>query len=65
MIDLLATWCVPCVACIPHLNELHDKRASEGLVIVGITDQSRKGIEAFLKSKPMKYILGTGSELGA
>jgi thiol-disulfide isomerase/thioredoxin len=63
LVEFWATWCGPCVAQIPHWNELHDKYGPEGLRILAFTDQSRQGIENFLKDKPMKYAIGTGSEL--
>ena len=31
-----ASWCGPCVASIPHLNELHQKMAKKGIVITGV-----------------------------
>jgi thiol-disulfide isomerase/thioredoxin len=65
VVEFWATWCGPCVAGIPHLNKLHDEYASKGLTILSFTDQSRKGIENFLKKMPIKYALGTGSELAS
>jgi len=31
-----ATWCPPCVASIPHLNELHRKLGPKGVVMTGV-----------------------------
>ncbi len=65
VVDFWATWCGPCVKGIPHLNKLQEEHAGKGLVILGFTDQSKKGIENFMKRMPMKYVVGTGSDLAA
>jgi thiol-disulfide isomerase/thioredoxin len=65
VVEFWATWCGPCVAGIPHLNKLHDELGPKGLVLLSFTDQSKQGVENFLKGTPMKYVLGCGSELAA
>jgi thiol-disulfide isomerase/thioredoxin len=65
VVEFWATWCGPCVAGIPHLNKLHEDHAGKGLAILSFTDQSKKGIDSFLKGTAMKYVIGTGSELAA
>jgi thiol-disulfide isomerase/thioredoxin len=67
VVEFWATWCGPCVAGIPHLNELHKKHAKDGLVILSLTDQDHTAVEKFVKDRGdgMSYPVGMGSTSGA
>jgi len=61
VVEFWATWCPPCRASIPHLNALHEKWGSKGVVIMGMTDEHKAKVKQFMKKLPMDYIVGTGS----
>src|SRR5438105_742406 len=56
LIDFGATWCGPCMAAVPHNNEMMEKYGSKGLVIIGVC--IKKGADTFaatVREKGMKY----------
>jgi len=58
VLELWATWCLPCVEAIPHLNELEQRFAGQGVTFVSITDEPRQEILAFLEKTPMRGWIG-------
>ena len=36
LVECWATWCGPCVAAIPHLNDLHTRFQDKGLIVIGV-----------------------------
>jgi thiol-disulfide isomerase/thioredoxin len=43
VVDVWATWCVPCLAAMPHATELQKRYRERGLVVVGVTALDRFG----------------------
>jgi len=54
VLDFWATWCSPCVASIPHLNDLVGRFAGKGVAFVAVTDDEEDRLTRFLKDKPIK-----------
>jgi thiol-disulfide isomerase/thioredoxin len=57
IVDFYATWCGPCMAAIPHNNELLEKYKDKGLVIVGVCTNQRgqEKMADVVSSKGIKY----------
>ncbi len=51
LIDFWATWCSPCVAAMPHLQELQQKFKNQ-LQVITVSDETVKRVALFLKVRP-------------
>ncbi|MEL7422659.1 MAG: TlpA disulfide reductase family protein [Bacteroidota bacterium] len=58
ILDFWATWCSPCVASIPKLNEFHAKYKDQGVNLLSITDESPTRLSNFLANSKMDYWVG-------
>ena len=61
MLDFWGTWCNPCIRNIPHLNEMHRKYKSKGVVLVGLSDEPESKVEPCIRRNKMAYIVGSGA----
>jgi peroxiredoxin len=58
LLNLWATWCVPCRHETPYLQSLNEEHADDGLTIVGIsmdTRDARDQVEDFVKEYGVTY----------
>jgi uncharacterized protein (TIGR03435 family) len=64
VLEFWATWCAPCVASIPHLNELVASLDPAKFQFISIDDEDPKVIQAFLASKKMAGWVGIDTSGG-
>ncbi len=62
IIDIWGTWCPPCRAEIPHLNDLYSRYRDQGLEIVGVAFEQAidratavRGLDRFIREFYIEY----------
>lgn len=58
VIEFWGTWCGPCVAAIPHINELHDEFAPKGVHFLSVTYEEPELVDRFRERMPMRTWIG-------
>src|SRR2546423_3566571 len=64
VVEFWATWCGPCVAALPHMNELADLYKGK-VQFIAITDEARETVEPFLAKRPMGGWVGLDTDRSA
>lgn len=53
VLEFWSTSCGPCLAAIPHLNDLVDEFSQKPVVFLSVTGENEDHVKAFLKRKPI------------
>ena len=59
VLEFWATWCAPCIKSMPHLSEITEKYAKDGLKVVAVTTadegNSFEAVQKFIEGRGSKY----------
>jgi thiol-disulfide isomerase/thioredoxin len=58
LLDFWATWCKPCLAALPHLNQLYADLQPRGLQMVGVNEDGQRGaakVKPFVQTKGVRF----------
>lgn len=61
LVNIWATWCAPCRAEMPHLDQLYRERKEKGFVVFGLSDEDPALQRKFIQQVPVSYPLLTQS----
>jgi peroxiredoxin len=64
VIDFFATWCGPCIETMPHVEELHKKLKSKGLVVLGVSNEEPATVAHAAERFHVTYPLASDSSDG-
>jgi thiol-disulfide isomerase/thioredoxin len=62
VVDFWATWCGPCIECIPHLNELQRKYSGENFQLLSLVQEGHQTMDPFLVKHHVDYPIGLESD---
>ena len=62
VLEFWATWCGPCVAAIPHLNQLNEEFRDKPVQFISVTREDEDVVAPFLKKKEMKSWIGLDTD---
>ena len=64
VLDFWATWCGPCRASMPHLSQIQERYARQGLVVLGLSldDLDPRSVRRFANQLRITFRLGMADE---
>lgn len=62
VLEFWGTWCPPCVAAIPHLNELAEQFDGADVRFVAISFEEPEVVRSFLERRPMRSWIGLDTD---
>ncbi len=58
VVDFWASWCTPCRAAFPVLDQIQSEFKAKGLYVIAVNvDQKRTAMDAFLKKQPVGFTI--------
>ena len=66
LLNVWATWCVPCIAEMPELAALHERHGKDGLVVVGVNVDSAETsnrVRAFIAERKILFAVWLDPEM--
>jgi thiol-disulfide isomerase/thioredoxin len=64
VLEFWATWCSPCIASLPHLNQLVESLDPAKFQFISIDDEDLKAVQTFLTRKKMSGWVGVDASGG-
>lgn len=63
VLEFWATWCAPCIAAIPHLNEFATSLAANNVQFISVDDEDSAVVKDFLARKHMEGWVGISKSI--
>lgn len=64
VLDFWATWCGPCRASMPHLNDMQNRFGKQGLVVIGLSvdENGSPPVKRFVDRMGVRFTIAMASE---